>query len=56
MEDIRIALKHWRLLRVEIGAEPHEEVLKEKECNEIICWLESALAVAEAHAASGEGH
>ncbi|KAG7004532.1 hypothetical protein G7Y79_00024g054820 [Physcia stellaris] len=56
MEDIHFALEHWRLIRMEIGDEPHEEVLKEKECNDIIRWLDSALAVAEADATSGEGH
>ena len=44
--DLRFALEHWKLIVLDLKSEPHEEILKMKDCEDNVAWFEATLAVA----------
>ena len=44
--DLQFALDHWRLISLEIGSEPHEDIMRLRDCEDNIRWFESTLAMA----------
>ena len=45
--DLRWVIEHWKITKMVIECEPHEDVVIVRQCEERIMWLESTLRVAE---------